>query len=104
MSATGSQAVGRTGSGWSRFLESESPNPAGIGAKRHACFWNSNRLLARANARNQHRPVTPGVAGSSPVHSAKYSFDDKDLAASGRLFHIPKIFFFGICAAKKSCR
>ena len=35
-------------------------------------------------------PVTPGVAGSSPVHSAKYSFSDKDLAASGRLFSYSK--------------
>ena len=33
-----------------------------------------------------HRtPVTPGVAGSSPVHSANDAFDDDDLAAFGRL-------------------
>src|SRR5215831_15992233 len=72
-----------------QFLESELPETGEICAKR-TTFWNSNRPLARANPRNWHRPVTPGVAGSSPVHSANNAFDDKDLAAFGRLFRIPK--------------
>ena len=84
-------------------MESESPETGEICAKR-TTFWNTNRPLARANPRNWHRPVTPGVAGSSPVHSARNAFDDKDLAAFGRLLHIPKIFFFGICATKRLCR
>ena len=84
-------------------MESELPETGEICAK-PTTFWNSNRPPARANPRNWHRPVTPGVAGSSPVHSANNSFDDKDLAAFGRLFHIPKISVFGICATKRLCR
>jgi len=33
-------------------------------------LWNANRLKTRVVARCIPRPVTPGVAGSSPVHSA----------------------------------
>jgi hypothetical protein len=36
-----------------------------------ATFWNMNSRPDRINAHFVHRPVTPGVAGSSPVHSAK---------------------------------
>jgi hypothetical protein len=35
-----------------------------------ASFWNAEWPLSRVNIDFWHRPVTPGVAGSSPVHSA----------------------------------
>jgi len=33
-------------------------------------FWNADCPQTRMDAHSEHSPVTPGVAGSSPVHSA----------------------------------
>ena len=43
------------------------------------------RTLATSVHFRTELPVTAGVAGSSPVHSANDAFDDDDLAAFGRL-------------------
>ena len=58
-----------------RFLGLWSASPARSAAFQSELrrFWNADRPPTRLNARSEHRPVTPGVAGSSPVHSAKNS-------------------------------
>ena len=56
---------------------------------RHSCtdsarLWNGDRPQTRMGTRSEHRPVTPGVAGSSPVHSAR----TQGRRTRVRLFHV----------------
>ena len=46
----------------------------------------TNWPQTRANAQSEHRPVTPGVAGSSPVHSAN---TQGKRAFAARFFFLP---------------
>ena len=54
------------------FLDSSSRNPRRLNVE-FPHFGMRTGPLARADPQFIHRPVTPGVAGSSPVHSAKPS-------------------------------
>src|SRR5258706_8376336 len=51
------------------FLEWKRCKPRRICTELHR-FWNADCPQTRMDAHSEHRAVTPGVAGSSPVHSA----------------------------------
>jgi hypothetical protein len=51
------------------FLEWKRSKPRRICTELHR-FWNADCPQTRMDAHSEHRAVTPGVAGSSPVHSA----------------------------------
>ena len=64
------------------LLELKRCRPRRICTELH-CFWNADCPQTRMNAHSEHSPVTPGVAGSSPVHSANKFNEIKGLASRG---------------------
>jgi len=81
--------VSRTGSGWLSMQNALKTCPdlwntaRGFPGKLHFCravFGISIQRRRPAITHIWHRPVTPGVAGSSPVHSARFPERGKHLA------------------------